>query len=124
MKKVFTCIICPNGCNITAEIDGENIISILGNGCDKGMQYVKQELTVPKRTITSSILVENGIIPLASVRITDPIPKERIPDMMTYIRSIKVAAPVEAGFVIDPNALGLETKLIVTKSVPYERKQK
>ncbi|MCR4818392.1 MAG: DUF1667 domain-containing protein [Fretibacterium sp.] len=122
MQRKFTCIICPNGCEITADYetaaDGSAVIhSIEGQTCPKGGEYVKQELTDPRRTIASSVLVRGGELPLASVRLTAPIPKARISDAMQEIKKLTVDAPVETGTVLIGNLLGLGTDLVVTKSV-------
>ena len=121
MQRKFTCIICPNGCEITAEYDTANgsveVHSIEGPACPRGAEYVKQELTDPRRTIASSVLVRGGELPLASVRLTAPIPKAKIFDAMGEIRKLAVDAPVEAGTVLIENLLGLGTDLVVTKSV-------
>ncbi|BFL41359.1 DUF1667 domain-containing protein [Agathobaculum sp. NSJ-28] len=122
MKKQYTCIICPNGCEIEAEWDNGKILSVVGHTCPKGEQYVRQELTAPKRTIASSILVENGVLPLASVRLTAPIPKEMIFPVMEQIRQITLRAPVKAGTVVCRHVCGLESDVVVTKNVE-ERKQ-
>ena len=47
MLREFTCIICPNGCEIRAEIgEKENgaveILSIEGDACKKCSAYVEQ----------------------------------------------------------------------------------
>lgn len=47
MVREFTCIICPNGCEITAELekteDGAcRIRSIEGAACPRGKAYVEQ----------------------------------------------------------------------------------
>ena len=43
MLKKYTCIICPNGCEIEAEVlDGE-IKSVSGFTCKRGEEYVRQE---------------------------------------------------------------------------------
>ena len=55
MKKIFTCIICPNGCEIEVELDKDKIVNIEGATCKKGKEYVNQELTNPKRNISSSV---------------------------------------------------------------------
>ena len=99
MLREFTCIICPNGCEITAGVEDNQIISIEGALCPKGETYVNQELTDPRRNIATSVLVKGGELPLASVRLTNPIPKARIFDAMAEIRGIAVEAPVEAGTV-------------------------
>ena len=83
MTREFTCIVCPNGCRITVEYEipaaaGSSapvIRSISGNLCPRGIGYVTQELTDPRRTIATSVLVEGGELPLASVRLTAPIPR-------------------------------------------------
>ena len=56
MLKKYTCIICPNGCEIEAEVlDGE-IKSVSGFTCKRGEEYVRQEILAPKRTIASSVV--------------------------------------------------------------------
>ena len=50
MKKQFTCIVCPNGCEIEAEVENGQVISVTGHTCPRGEQYVRQELTAPRRT--------------------------------------------------------------------------
>lgn len=118
MLREYTCIICPNGCEIEAEIENGEIRSIQGATCPKGMDYVHQELTDPRRNIATSVLVRGGILPLASVRLTQAIPKDRIFDAMAEIKKVALAAPVEAGTVVIRNILGFASDVIVTKSVP------
>ena len=64
MKKQFTCIVCPNGCEIEAEVENGQVISVTGHTCPRGEQYVRQELTAPRRTIASSVLVKGGELPV------------------------------------------------------------
>ena len=33
MKKQFTCIVCPNGCEIEAEVENGKVISVTGHTC-------------------------------------------------------------------------------------------
>ena len=126
MKREFTCIVCPNGCEIEADYEIKNgtpvISNIQGNTCKRGEEYVRQELISPKRTIASSILVEGGELPLVSVRITKPIPREKISEAVQEIRQYRVTAPVRAGAVICHDFLGFDTDLITTKNVPAAHK--
>jgi len=117
MKRTFTCIICPNGCEVEAEYEGTNVLSVSGNLCPKGRAYVVQELTDPRRTIASSVRVEGGELPLTSVRLTKAIPKDRIFDAMREIRKIHLQAPVRIGDVAVAGLLGLDCDVIVTKNV-------
>ena len=121
-KKSYTCIICPNGCEISAEFerraDGSTrFLAAEGQACKRGERYVQKELESPERTIDSTVPVEGGVLPLASVRITTPIPKGRIPEAMQEIRKYRLKAPVKAGTVLNDHFLGLEVSLIVTKHV-------
>ena len=73
MVREFTCIICPNGCEITAELekteDGAcRIRSIEGAACPRGKAYVEQELTDPRRNIATSISVESCPLQVSASR--------------------------------------------------------
>lgn len=120
MLREFTCIICPNGCDIVAEIEDGKILNVKGATCQKGVAYVNQEIVAPKRTISTSVLVKGGILPLASVRLTNPIPKEKIFDAMEEIKKVSLEAPVAAGTVVIKGILGFDSDVIVTKSVAAE----
>ncbi len=118
MLKEYTCIICPNGCTLEADIAKDNTIrKITGAGCRNGIHYVRQELTDPQRTVSSSVLVRHGELPLASVRLTKPIPKNRIFDVMACIKTVSLEAPVRAGDIIIPDILGLGSDVIATKDI-------
>ncbi len=118
MLREYTCIMCPRGCEIQTEIDDKRtIVSIEGNHCDKGAEYVKQELTAPMRNIATSVLVEGGDMPLVSVRLSAPIPKERIFDAVQVIHELRLTAPVEQESVLIKNILGLGADVLATRSV-------
>ena len=115
--RTFTCVLCPNGCEIQVVFEGSQIASIEGALCRKGKGYVKQEITSPRRNIASSVRVENGTLPLVSVRLTSPIPKDLIFAVMSEIKKIKMQAPVSLGQVLLENVLGLSCDVIATRHV-------
>ena len=118
MLREYTCIMCPRGCEIRTEIDeNKTIVSIEGNHCDKGADYVRQELTTPMRNIATSVLVEGGDMPLVSVRLSGPIPKARIFDAVQAIHELRLTAPVEQDSVLIENILGLGADVLATRSV-------
>ncbi len=117
MTKLYTCICCPNGCDINVELEDGKIVSFSGNKCKKGEDYIKQEITSPYRTIASSVLVKGGELPLASVRTTKAIPKDRIFSVMDEIRKVVLTAPVEEGTTVISNVCNLDSDIIVTRSV-------
>ena len=117
MLKEYTCIMCPRGCDISAQVENETIILIEGASCPKGSDYVKQELTDPRRNIATSVLVEDGELPLVSVRLDNPIPKDKIFEVMEEIKEVRVKAPVNVGQILRKNIAGLDCNLIATKKV-------
>jgi CxxC motif-containing protein len=116
-ERTFTCVLCPNGCEIAATIEGKQVTLITGALCRKGKTYVRQEITDPRRNIASSVRVENGTLPLVSVRLTAPVSRELIFAVMAEIKMAKVQAPVTAGQVIIENVLGLDCDVIATRHV-------
>ncbi|KUO64127.1 MAG: molybdopterin oxidoreductase [Gracilibacter sp. BRH_c7a] len=118
MIREFICVLCPNGCEISVELDENNsILELEGATCQRGGEYVQQELFAPQRNIATSIKVIRGNMPLVSVRLTDAIPKERIFDVMDEIKKVKLEAPVNLGQVIIKDVLGLNRDVIATKQV-------
>jgi len=120
-QRSFTCIVCPNGCDISAEYEGAEVKSIRGATCPKGEDYVRQELTDPRRNIATSVPVEGGELPLVSVRLTKAIPKKDIFAVMAEINKLRVKAPARIGDVLIEDVLGLGSNVIVTKNVALER---
>lgn len=121
MNREFTCVVCPNGCQISAEYTVESgvvsVNKISGNTCPRGEEYVKQEIIDPRRTVATSVLVLNGELPLVSVRTTKAIPKNRIFDVMNEIHKYHISAPAVAGTVLIKNILGLDSDVVITKNV-------
>lgn len=115
-EKNFTCILCPAGCSITAE-EMQSGLKISGNLCPRGYVYVQEEMTNPKRNITSSVLVHGGNWPLASVRTEKPVPKHLIMDVMNEIKKIAINAPVSAGDVVAEDLLGQGIRIVATRNV-------
>ncbi len=114
MTRNLTCIICPRGCSLVAEIDGDNI-KITGQSCPKGEQYAIDECTHPLRTVTSIVRVTNREDTMVSCKTESPIPKEKIFDVMAIIRATTVQAPVNIGDVLCDNVFG--TRVIATKEI-------
>ncbi len=117
MLKEYTCIMCPRGCDIQAQVENEAILFIEGASCQKGTDYVKQEVTDPRRNIATSVLVEKGELPLVSVKLDSPIPKNKIIEAMEEIKRIKVQAPIRIGQVLLANILELNCNVVATNKV-------
>jgi len=116
-EKKITCIVCPIGCKILVKTDGKQFEIMGGNKCKKGVEYARSEALDPRRMLTTSILVNGGEWPLASVKSTRPIPKDKIFTVLREIHQIIVNAPVDSGQVIIRNVANTGIDIIATKTV-------
>ena len=118
MLKEYTCILCPNSCDITADIADGKLLAADGAACRRGLEYVSREITNPQRNIATSILLTGGLLPLASVRLSAPIPKDKVFAVMAVIKNTRLTAPVHIGQVAVANILGLGSDVIITRNIP------
>lgn len=117
MESEITCIICPMGCEVTVHHKEGEITNIEGHQCKKGIEYVKEEIFEPKRTLTTTMLVKDGELPLVSVKTSSPIPREKLFEVMDRISQIEVDAPIEIGDALVKNILGLNSDVVATKKI-------
>jgi CxxC motif-containing protein len=123
MDSKVTCIICPIRCELITQHEDGEIISIEGHQCKLGIEYVKEELFDPKRTLTTTIVVREGELPLVSVKTSNPIPKESMFQAMDCISQTRVNAPIEIGEVLLENVLGLNADIVATKRIKKIKKK-
>lgn len=114
MKRELTCIICPRGCALTADIT-DNGVAVTGNTCPKGDEYAVNECLHPVRTVTATVRVANRYNTMASVKTEQPVPKDRMMDVMALLRRTEVQAPVAIGDVVLADVFG--SNVVVTKAV-------
>lgn len=114
-KRELTCIGCPLGCQITVEMNGNNVVSVTGNTCPRGKAYAEKEVTNPTRIVTSTVKVEGGEKKFISVKTKEDIPKSKIFDVMKEINKAVAKAPVNFGDVIISNVAGTGVDVIATK---------
>ncbi len=114
MNKSLTCIICPRGCTLSVEINGDDI-KVSGNACPKGELYGIDECTNPTRTVTSIVRVSNRNDTMVSVKTETPIKKGDIFSVMEKIRATTVEAPIKIGDIILKDICG--SNIIATKNI-------
>ncbi|MFW6120432.1 MAG: DUF1667 domain-containing protein [Petrotogales bacterium] len=123
-KQEITCVICPLGCKILVTTDGNRVHATTGNKCKKGIEYAMHEAFDPRRMLTTSVLVEEGEWPLVSVKSSQPIPKEKIFDVLKKIKKTRVTAPVNPGQSIITNVANTGIDIVATKTVKKIKKRK
>lgn len=121
-SREFVCIVCPNGCHIETKLEHGKICDIAGAKCRRGEEYVRQELTDPRRTIAGTVVIKGASLPLCSVRLTKAIPKKDIFRVMEEIKKIELTAPVYIGQVVIRHVCGLDSDVIVTKAMEKTEK--
>ena len=118
--RELICIGCPLGCPLTVEMKGTEVVSVTGNTCPNGDRYARKEVTDPRRTVTSTVRVLGGSLPVVSVKTAQDIPKNKIFDCMRELATIRVKAPVQEGDVIVSNIANTGVSVIATKEIPTE----
>ena len=114
IKKII-CIRCPQGCEVSAKINDGKVESVEGNICKLGKEYATTEITDPRRIITSSVKVRNGFYPLVPVWTTQPIPKNKIFDLMDELRKIELQAPVQMNQLVLKDFAGIGVDVIASR---------
>ncbi|MBR5960538.1 MAG: DUF1667 domain-containing protein [Clostridia bacterium] len=123
MEKQLTCIRCPIGCQLSVRING-SVVTVTGNTCSRGKEYGIMEIKNPKRTVTSIVKVNGGILPVVSVKTKSDIPKDKIFLVMEEIHRAEVSAPVCIGDVIIQDVAHTGSDIIATKTVDSKREGK
>lgn len=141
--RTITCVVCPAGCEIAIRrrpgtgtvvaaaaasseeafsSESPNAFIIEGFGCKRGKVYAQEELTSPRRTLTTTVRVTGGSLPLVPVRTRGSIPKRLVMACMGELNRVELAAPVRAGQVVVKDILGTGVDVVATRDVE-ERKQ-
>jgi CxxC motif-containing protein len=113
--KTLTCICCPLGCDLTIDKSGAEFI-ITGNKCPRGKKYAIEELTAPKRIVTSTVKIVGGAYPVLPVKTAQAIPKEKIFTIMRILANVEIRAPVNIGDVVVKNIADTGIDVVATSS--------
>ncbi|MDY0211076.1 MAG: DUF1667 domain-containing protein [Acholeplasma sp.] len=110
--RELTCIVCPVGCHI--EIDEHQ--NVTGNRCSRGQKYAIEEITAPKRMLTSTVKTKFKDTPRISVKTSAPIPKELLFEVLKDLDDILIDNHVKIGDVIIHNIRNTNVDIVSTKS--------
>jgi CxxC motif-containing protein len=115
--KVIRCIVCPTGCEIKVKKGSGEKVTFEGYTCDRGLEYAEQEFYEPKRILTTTLRVENGILPLIPVRTDEPILKDKLKEILRETAKIKLKAPIKMGDILIKNVLELDANIIASRDL-------
>jgi len=122
-NREFICVTCPVGCTIEAIVEGQELLEIKGQACQRGIAFVREELTDPRRTLTTTVRVCGGTMPLLPVRSAAPLPKSLLRDVAARLRTVSVQAPVRQYQVILPDALGTGVDIVASRDLPASEQE-
>ena len=109
MKLV--CIRCPRGCNLNITKKSNGQIIVTGNSCPRGEEYGKQEITQPKRTITTIQKIDFGTVSLVTSKAID---KNLYFDVLKKIKNTKVKPNPQVGDVFIKNIFKTKVDIIIS----------
>lgn len=124
--NTIVCLECPKGCvmEVTlpegADPSNTESIEVSGNECKLGVSFASNELIDPRRTLTTTVRVK-GITRMLPVRSSEPVPKNRIHELMIFLDSVTVDPPVVVNQIISKNVLGLGIDIIATWPVQNQK---
>jgi len=117
-ESELICVTCPKGCTLKILHEGNQVIEILESGCKRGKEYAICELTDPRRMVSSSVKIKNGLHPLVPVYTASAFPKPLISQLSKALREIELTAPVEINQVVLANALGSGIDILTSRDMP------
>lgn len=114
MEKEMICIVCPIGCHLTVNTE---TLDVKGNTCPRGEVYGKEELTAPKRVVTSTVRIKNAVDHRCPVKTNSSIPKELNFKCMEELKKIDLISPVKRGDIVIKNIFNTGVDVVVTKDM-------
>ncbi len=104
----YTCISCPIGCPLQLEHEVDTIREVAGNNCDRGAKYARQEFTDPRRSFSTTIPIAGALHRRLPVRLSEPVPKDRILEAAQRIHLLSAEAPIRCGEVLLRDLLSID----------------
>ena len=117
----YLCIGCPLGCRLEVEAEEGTIVEVRAFSCKRGKEYAEREHTDPRRLVSTTVRVVNGIWARLPVKTSAAIAKHRVGDVCRALRTVRVVAPVAAGDLIAANILDSGADIVATRDMPAVR---
>ena len=109
------CITCPRGCHL--KVDEENSYAVSGNACPRGEVYGYNEVTNPKRVVTSTVRTESREYPRCPVKTNGAIPKEKMFEAMALLDDVVLKTPVKEGETVISNLFDTGIDFVTCKNI-------
>ena len=116
MVERLTCVLCPLGCELEVELIGDDL-QVRGGQCEKGESFAAEEIIRPKRNLATSVPLRGTASRMVSVRLTGPVPLDKIFVILAEISNLRPEPPVRRGDTLIRDVLGLGVDVIATRTV-------
>lgn len=114
--RELVCIVCPNSCLLKiTEKDGEIVVE--GAKCKKGIEFAKEELTAPRRSLSSTIKSVFAELPVVPVRTKEEVLKQDIGAIMQEINACLIDKVYSVGDTVIKNVAGSGEDVICTVEI-------
>jgi CxxC motif-containing protein len=114
--RELVCFVCPNSCRLVV-IEKNNELKVYNNRCPLGIDFARREINDPERTLTSTIKIDGGELPLVSVRSNNPVKRYELRDLIKQLDSITISAPISIGQVVMRNMGIKKVNIIATRQI-------
>jgi CxxC motif-containing protein len=111
----IVCIVCPNGCRMTARATAKGL-KVTGHTCARGERYAREEATDPKRVVTAVVRTTSKQWPCLPVKTQQPIPKRMIPRLLRSLYALEVTLPVRRRDPVITDIEGTGVDVVFTRS--------
>lgn len=111
--KELICIMCPKGCHL--KIDEQK--NVTGNQCIRGKKYAIDEITAPKRIVTSTVKIKSEITNRLPVITDKEIDKEKMFAVIQALNDITLLPPIYLHDIIIENILDSGVNIIATRTI-------
>ena len=109
------CINCPRGCEMDVSV-ADGAVTVTGNGCPRGEEYARSEVTNPTRMVTGLVRVAGMRKPLP-VKTKVAVPKGKIDEVLFALHQTTVQLPVKIGDVVIPDVAGTGVDVVATANM-------
>ena len=103
------CIMCPLGCELDIKQTKQGEIVVTGHTCPRGLEYGRNEVTNPMRTISSLVKFNGGVV---AVKTSGLIPKSKIEEVLAEISKINLKTKPKFNQIIIKNVLNLGVDVV------------
>ena len=116
-EQRISCIVCPMSCEGKITFENGGIKEISGFTCQRGINYAREEVTAPRRTLTTTIRITSGELFLLPVISKTTLPKDKVIACARCLSTVTVTAPVHEGDIVYRNILNLGVDIIATRDI-------